>query len=407
MLPVLLLLILHNNILTSAQLTSCGSDSVCQYCTYLTSGTGRCNNQYGSVYVSTLQAYSCISWPSSKYCPPCVSPPCNQGNYSISSDTINCCIPCMACGGGKYRVGCTPTQNTQQCVICPLNYYCGTEGIFDSPKPCTTCDGGTYKTGGCAGTGSTTDTICSPCRDACSSDQYELTACTSTTNRVCTSCSNKCLSTQYESVSCTAATDRVCSSCPFKNYCNGTTATPCSECLPGFYQIVNCTITNNTVCNACPTNSFCLGGVHVQTCNMCQDGTYESTACTSTTNRVCSSCTNKPSTNSYYTGVGTTSTNCPWVCNNGYSNVGGSCVSCTNKPANSYYSGPGTTSTDCPWLCNDGYQLNGGSCVLCAAGTYCSSGSMHVCPGNSNSAAGSSKLEDCVCNAAFFGPNVQ
>lgn len=39
-------------------------------------------------------------------------------------------------------------------------------------------------------------------------------------------------------------------------------------------------------------------------------------------------------------------------------------VACTNLPANAYYTGSGTTATNCPWLCFDNYESNGVACVL-------------------------------------------
>ncbi|MBR5153644.1 MAG: hypothetical protein IKW57_02515 [Alphaproteobacteria bacterium] len=61
------------------------------------------------------------------------------------------------------------------------------------------------------------------------------------------------------------------------------------------------------------------------------------------------------------------------ICDNGYYTTGGTCVACTNKPANSSYTGS-ATSNACPWKCNDGYnQTSDNTCVQ-----LCDSGITHI-----------------------------
>ena len=73
-------------------------------------------------------------------------------------------------------------------------------------------------------------------------------------------------------------------------------------------------------------------------------------------------CTNLP-LNAHYTGSGTNSTNCPWVCNDYYKFNGSFCVACT-LPLNAYFTGTGGSTADCPWLCHDNYEWTGAACVL-------------------------------------------
>ncbi len=94
-------------------------------------------------------------------------------------------------------------------------------------------------------------------------------------------------------------------------------------------------------------------------------------------------CTNKPA-NSTYTGSGGGTNNCPWACNTDYYKNGTVCspvgtgnyspnlnnnlYACTNKPANSFYTGSGGGTNNCPWSCNSDYYWNGSICDLSCRG---------------------------------------
>jgi hypothetical protein len=375
--------------------------------------------------------------------------------------------PCSSdCNPSQYENTSCTTSTNRVCVSCPPNYYCN--GV--KATPCTTCALDQFESLACNSTTNRNCTSCpvnnfcngvtaTPCRAVCNSSEYETSACTSTTNRICapcpansfcngisfTNCTLPCSASQYENSTCTPTTNRVCVSCPFSSFCNGTSWTGCTVCLPSQYETTPCTSTTNRVCNNCPVEAYC-NGLNATNCTaLCSPTQYESTACTSTTNRICASCpansycdgvtykacnqkcfihgtyyvsscnisndivcfpcTNKPA-NSYYVNIGTTATNCPWSCNSGYALTGGSCVACTNKPANSFYNASGTTTSNCPWMCNDGYQLLSGACSLCPQGTFCSSNLIHTCVDNSKSAQGSGSLQNCQCDAGYFGPDL-
>ena len=289
-----------------------------------------------------LNSCQCLTCPAGSYCAGDISLPeyCSIGSYATISQSI-----CSSCSAGLYQNSIGQTS----CLDCFVGSYQSDTG----QSTCLSCSSGTFSS-------ATGLSYCSNCE----SGKYQA----STGQSVCASCSLPCLTTQYSDPNCTTTTNRVCNSCPVDKYCNGVNAYSCGSCLNSQYVSSTC-ITSPVVCSPCPQSFYC-NGINATICSsICTSGTFELTACTSTTNRACSSCTNKPS-NSYYTGVGTTSTNCPWTC-------------------------------------NDGAILSGSVCILCTPGSFCFGGNTYSCMANSTSPQGSSSVSSCTCNAGFIGPVIQ
>ena len=121
---------------------------------------------------------------------------------------------------------------------------------------------------------------------------------------------------------------------------------------------------NGGYTNGCPI-SLCQSD--------CAVGNFRS-GCSGNSTGTCVPCSNKPADSSYTTGGGLVS-DCTWTCNTAFTLLGSVCVgnsSCTKViPTNSRYSG--TNSPDCDHQCNAGYynslaSVNPVSCYPCLAG---------------------------------------
>lgn len=114
-------------------------------------------------------------------------------------------------------------------------------------------------------------------------------------------------------------------------------------------KLTICTYTSCLTPSMCPIGSYlsakCVDGYMGGAYTLTPTPTlYALTGCSTGT---CSQCGNLPA-NAYYTGYGTSSSNCPWSCNAGYTAVGESCM----------------------LPCDAGYYFNGQNCSLCSAGGY-------------------------------------
>ncbi len=113
-------------------------------------------------------------------------------------------------------------------------------------------------------------------------------------------------------------------------------------------------------------------------------------------------CTNKPA-NSYYTGAGSPETNnCPWSCDNGYYNVGGSCNVATNCPTGQFmWFWSGDNRTYCE-QCHANYYCPGGLNIFNSGGVGSANAAGIVpissCPSGwtDNSSLGKSAPEQCL-----------
>ena len=259
-------------------------------------------------------------------------------NETSSSQQL--CVSCVSCPPGRF-VFCNSTASL--CLPCPV-------GSFSSAGlRCTACSSGTYANA--AGLSS------------------------------CTSCPSGSVSYGY---------------------------TPCANCTAGAYAI------NSVACAACPNGTF--------------SSAPGATACQACTGLI---------TNATWTGPGVNATSCPFACVAGSTLSGTTCVSCsigtwssppqqclpcTSAPLNATYTGIGTSASNCPYQCNQGFVMRSSSCVPCPAGTrmtgtnctnctagsfaaYAASTACSACDSGTYSLAGSSSCTSCPTNrfTVFIG----
>ena len=104
-------------------------------------------------------------------------------------------------------------------------------------------------------------------------------------------------------------------------------------------------------------------------------------------------------------------------CATGYYGDDVTCTACTNKPAtNSTYTGRSTTNT-CPWECDHGYMENNNQCdaIVCSGATYYDNNYTDIanacvnCPSgfDYNTTAGKTDISECQihCNAGTYVAN--
>jgi hypothetical protein len=305
-----------------------------------------------------------------------------------------------------------------------VNYYQKTQYIITGP----TSSSGTFSMslgGTCSHCFKGQDGSYSwcPCPSSCPAGQYVLNCdCTTcSTGSYCTGSAQKtnCFAGTYNSNTGSSAL-QACLPCSVGTYSNSSGASICIECTPGTFGTIQGGTSFQSACNNCPVNSYCTGGSHMAPCDsICSIfGTYESIQCTSSTNRVCSPCINLVP-NSVYIGVGTNSSNCPWICIQGYYLSNGLCFPCpvnnwcSNNnlnicPVNS--SSPQFSVFQNQCFCNPGYfgnaSLTGTSpCQICPVNSYCPGGNNNLsfrCPMNSSSLQGSSRILDCICVPGYY-----
>jgi hypothetical protein len=234
----------------------------------------------------------------------------------------------------------TFSETTKGC-ICAAGYTEGGAG-------CVSCATGTYKTA--VGSGS-----CTSCPSATSS----ASASTALENCTCTA-------------GYTAASDGVaCTGCGAGTYKPSTGSSSCISCPLGTSSASASTALNTCTCKT--GHAATLDGV---TCAACGAGTYK----TGTGTGECEQCTEGKYTTATGSGLCT------------------SCPSATNSALGS------TALDDC--TCNAGYTAasDGVPCTGCGVGTYktaIGSGLCTSCPNRTNSASGSTAIEDCTCNAGY------
>ena len=273
------------------------------------------------------------------------------------SSDLNELIP----GGGDGYYGGSCGQFSWQTIVAggaggssylsPLLSNSGTNAGGDNRAPpynaSDAINGNAYGLGGASG--STQDT----CPTACTGQPglvhltYGL-ACPYNTyfaNNSCLSCAN--------------VTNAACQGCLAGTFVNGAT---CSPCAAGSWSSAGA-----TTCSSCTAGTYAnASGASV--CTQCAFGTFSSDGSSS-----CSNCTNLGA-NGAYTGPGTNSTNCPFVCAVGYYLTNGSCLPCANTDPNGLFVGPGTNSTNCPLSCAASYYSFASSCVACSIGKWSAAG---------------------------------
>ena len=204
-----------------------------------------------------------------------------------------------------------------------------------------------------------------------------------------------------------------CLPCPAGTYTSTAGLTACVQCPLRTFgadgQCVTCpagtytSTTGNTGCVSCEPGTF--GAVPGSDCSNCSTGTYSA----GFGNTSCAPCANAIG-NATLVGPGTNATNCPFACRPGFTyaaaantcsqclvgqwSAAGStlCSSCAPAPVNATLTGVGTSATNCPFVCNAGYVLNTStsSCTPCTAGTRQSGTACVACtPGSYSDPAAS------------------
>jgi syndecan 4 len=109
---------------------------------------------------------------------------------------------------------------------------------------------------------------------------------------------------------------------------------------------------------------------------VCGIGFYRS-GCWGNSTGDCTQCNNNKPSNSSYSTKGGLVSDCAWVCDTGFTQVGQTCVSSTQcitpKPGNATYSN--TNAPNCDFQCNAGYfnaqkSVNPDTCTECESGTF-------------------------------------
>jgi hypothetical protein len=307
-------------------------------------------------------------------CPARCPPTCAAGTYNLYCSCVQCADPCLP---GFYES--TPcTQNSNRvCSPCPLNNNSYCNGV--TLNKCSVCANGTYVVSPCT---ISSNTVCSPCppesfcvngvKTTCGplcQAPFEnlLVQCSNTTDRICCT-SLSCDVGFYKTASCSVASRKKCEACPANYYCPGDEQRyACVVCDLGFYAIEECTSSTDRMCLMCPTGYLCNDGINVKECTVCGAGKYTVTPCNPPAlDTVCGACINKPN-NTYYTGPGTSISNCPWSV-------------CTNVCPNEYFRSAECTSTsntvcsNCRAMCLPGIYVS----HVCARALLKNSGSDHL-----------------------------
>ena len=291
--------------------------------------------------------HGCTKFANARY-EPCelVCDVCNPTNeYETSPCTTSqnrVCDPCTQCNAGEYQTRpCSQFKNAE----------C---------QPCGTCGAGKTVLEACS---ESTDITCQPCP----SETFKIAP----GNEECTSCQSPCVEGTVEVFPCTSTRDRECQTCSF--------------CSAGKFRDESGCV--DAVCTDCPTGKFMASTEHTNTecdeCNECGENSYVSAQCTNTTQTSCDSCP----TNSGSPADSQEITACQ--CRPGYTGSdGGACDACADGK---FKSAIGSAScTDCTAIrCEANFYQHG--CRLDSDGCI-------DCPDGTESPAGSTSIEDCLCS---------
>ena len=276
-----------------------------------------------------------------------------------------CKVECVTCQSDEYVLEpCTISQNR----VC---------------NPCRECDAGEFKSRACS---QFENAECQPCR-TCGAGETLLEACSETTdttcqqcpqgtfkilpgNEECTSCQPDCAEGSLELIPCTSTSDRECQTCSF--------------CGAGQFRESGCI---GAVCTDCPTGKFMASTEHTNQacdeCDMCGEDFYVSAPCTNTTQTSCVSCplnSGSPANSQDITAC---------QCRPGYTGSdGGECAVCVDGK---FKSATGSANcTECNAInCDANFYQDG--CGFDSDGCI-------ACPNGTESSAGSTSIEQCLCS---------
>ena len=341
---------------------------------------------------------------------------CNAGTYQSSIGGSGC----VSCGVGTYA----SIQGSSVCTVCTAgSFYTGIGGN----STCSLCGTGTYQTGvasvNCTlcgastyqtGTGMISPLNCLTCSSGSYSTAIGANACLSCqANSWCASgVQNTCPLNSNSPVNSTLQNQCLCNVGYWGNGALVGTS-PCALCLPGRY----CPGGNNNLTIACPGNSTSPSGSYQITQCMCLPGFYglNGTNCTlCPAGAYCASGVLNPCQgNSSSPTQSNNASSC--ACNAGFFG-GSSCYECPME----YYCTGGASITKCTpnattasirsisylqCFCDRGYAgINNSACYPCPIGSWCWTGVVNTCPPNSLSPLYSNYMNNCSCNAGYYGP---
>lgn len=368
--------------------TNCdsGTCTVCpvgSYCSGGSSIAGCPTGQYNSItgISSSGQCQSCSAGKFSSVINSSSCTNCSAGMYNAADSSTGC----TNCENGKYQ----PSQGQVYCIFCPAGRYGTGTGFTTMETNCTKCVEGTFSNT----LGASSNTNC----QNCAAGKYGLSAGASLESQ-CTACS-----AGTYSFTSGASKASVCLDCPVGTYQALSGQMYCTNCSAGTYSSATKS-TLNTTCALCPSytqtldaksssinDCRCSPGYNATTggpyCSACPRGTYTSSIGT----LLCISC---PSGKYDPNDVGLTrnleSTTCEYVPTNAYSWVGAIDFSCNAGYSKEFDGSTGSSV-----------------CTICSAGTYAYKGD-NTCAnctnGNTRALSGTTKKDDCVCNAGYYKP---
>ena len=292
---------------------------------------------------------------------------------------------CEACPAGTY-------DNGASCVVCPAGKYSDASGAVE----CKTCAAGSKP--------NATKTGC----DKCPVGTYD-------NGTSCVACPAGKYNDTSGAVGCKTcaagskpnATKTGCDKCPAGTYDN---ATSCVACPAGKYN----TTVGKASCNACPAGSYCPSGsvnpiicpvgkfsiAGAATCTGCHEDKFGTPygKCGISGVEKTSYCSKEGSTSSVANPVGpvvvyknleektpicTGHTYCKITDESGKANGGSYCAEYV-KPYNATW----VSETGPDWNCSANYYKQGDECA--------------PCPAHSNSPAGSTSIDNCVCEENYY-----
>lgn len=249
---------------------------------------------------------------------------------------------CQECSAGSYQ----PETNSSSCVLCFPGQF--SEAVASAQDQCIECEDGSYNT------------------------EYGASTC------------NECDAGTWQNLTVFDVKSIPCSVCPVNSTSFITASTTIKNCTcdPGFVLALN-----PYRCDACPAGSYCPeSGLSFA----CASNTWSATGATS-----CTSC------GPFSRGVLPTHMTSPRQCQciPGYEGTGDSdCSACeVGKYQSEDYTYTGSTSR------NHSIAV---LCELCPLDTYqdnINSTACMYCPANSSAPSGSDAINDCICDARFYG----
>ena len=258
----------------------------------------------------------------------------------------------LPCSGGSFG-NATGLTSQDECHPCPPGHFCfagsveasecgkGTYAMSERSQLCTACEEGKYQN-------SSGTTACMECGDGYICDEGSVARIPA-----------RCEAGFFLNATLAAMVDDpldACLQCPAGSFCTGDSS-PARECTPGSYA----PRPGMALCALCPAGQY-QGGVGAEACESCTLYSW------------CSEGSSAP-------------------------------TPCATGTVGSL---PGLISADQCDACPPGFWCSAGVAIACGASTYSDAvnatneGTCTPCPANSRSPSGSTSIDVCTCNEAFY-----